>query len=61
MDFINPWIQAGRTSGKIVVIWLLGQKNITINGQYITYPSGVPAKSAYLNQTSDGTVTFTAS
>ena len=49
MDFINPWIQAGRTSGKIVVIWLLGQKNITLNGQPITYPSGVPAKSVYLN------------
>ena len=49
MDFINPWIQAGRTSGKIVVIWLLGQKNITLNGQPITYPSGVPIKSAYLN------------
>ena len=61
MDFINPWIQAGRTSGKIVVIWLLGQKNITLNGQPITYPEGVSNSEAYLNWTSDGRVTFTAS
>lgn len=61
MDFINPWIQAGRTSGKIRVLWLLGQKNITLNGQPITYPEGVTNPSAYLNWTSDGTVTFTAS
>lgn len=61
MDFINPWIQAGRTSGKIRVDWLLGQKNIKLNGQPITYPSGVNNSSAYLNWTSDGTVTFTAS
>lgn len=61
MDFINPWIQAGRTSGKIKVNWLLSQKNITLNGSPITYPSGVNNSSAYLNWTSDGTVTFTAS
>lgn len=61
MDFINPWIQAGRTSGKITVQWLLGQKNIKLNGQPITYPSGVNNSMAYLNWTSDGTVTFTAS
>ena len=61
MDFINPWIQAGRTSGKIKVLWLLGQRNVTLNGQPITYPSGVNNSSAYLNWTSDGTVTFTAS
>ena len=61
MDFINPWIQAGRTSGKIKVDWLLGQNNITLNGQPITYPEGVPNLAAYLNWTSNGTVTFTAS
>ena len=61
MDFINPWIQAGRTSGKIQVAWLLGQQNITLNGQPISYPSGVTNSTAYLNWTSDGTVTFTAS
>ena len=61
MDFINPWIQASRTSGKIQVNWLLGQRNITLNGQAITYPSGVDNSAAYLNWTSDGTVTFTAS
>ena len=61
MDFINPWIQAGRTSGKIKVVWLLGQKNITLNGQPISYPSGGDNSTAYLNWTSDGTVTFTAS
>ena len=61
MDFINPWIQAGRTSGKINVLFLLGQQNITLNGQPITYPEGVTNPSAYLNWTSDGTVTFTAS
>lgn len=61
MDFINPWIQSGRTSGKLRVVWLLGQKNITLNGSPVTYPSGVPTSSAYLNWTSDGTVTFTAS
>ena len=61
MDFINPWIQAGRTSGKIKVSWIKGQKNITLNGQPITYPSEVPNVNAYLNWTSDGTVTFTAS
>ena len=61
MDFINPWIQAGRTSGKIQVKWLLGQKNITLNGSPISYPSGVSNLGSYLNWTSDGTVTFTAS
>lgn len=61
MDFINPWIQAGRTSGKIDVHQLLGQNNITLNGQPITYPSGVSNSIAYLNWTSNGTVTFTAS
>ena len=61
MDFINPWIQAGRTSDKIQVNWLLNQKNVTLNGQPITYPEGVDNSSAYLNWTSDGTVTFTAS
>ena len=61
MDFINPWIAAGKTSGKIIVFWLLGQKNITLNGQPITYPSGVNNSWACLNWTSDGTVTFTAS
>lgn len=61
MDFINPWIAAGKTSGKINVTWLLGQKSITLNGSPITYPSGVSSASAYLNWTSDGTVTFTAS
>ena len=61
MDFINPWIQAGRTSGKIKVDWLLGQNNITLNGQPITYPEGVPNLAACLNWTSNGTVTFTAS
>lgn len=61
MDFITPWIAAGRTSGKIQVEWLLGQKNITLNGQRITYPEGVSQSKAYLNWTSDGTVTFTAS
>ena len=60
MDFINPWIQAGRTSGKIEVDWLLNQNNVTLNGQPITYPSGVSYSLAYLNWTSDGTVTFTA-
>ena len=49
MDFINPWIQVGRTSGKIQVKWLLGQKNITLNGSPITYPSGVTSSNAYLN------------
>lgn len=61
MDFINPWIQAGRTSGKIKVHWMLGQVNITLNGQPISYPEGVTNQNAYLNWTSDGTVTFTAS
>lgn len=61
MDFINPWIAAGRTSGKINVKWLLGQRSITLNGSPITYPSGVSNASAYLNWTSGGTVTFTAS
>ena len=61
MDFINPWIQAGRTSGKIEVDWLLGQNNVTLNGQPITYPEGVTNTNAYLNWTSVGTVTFTAS
>ena len=61
MDFINPWIQAGRTSGKINVSWIKGQKNITLNGSPISYPSEVPNMNAYLNWTSDGTVTFTAS
>ena len=61
MDFINPWIQAGRTSGKIEVNWLLNQKNITLNGSPITYPEGVTNEKAYLNWTSNGNVTFTAS
>lgn len=61
MDFINPWIQAGRTSGKIQVNWLSGQKNITLNGSPVTYPSGIKEPNVYLNWTSDGTVTFTAS
>ena len=61
MDFINPWIQAGRTSGKINVPWISGQRNITLNGQPITYPSGVSNSNVYLNWTSNGTVTFTAS
>lgn len=61
MDFINPWIQAGRTSGKIIVNNLLEQVNITLNGSRITYPSGVQNYGAYLNWTSNGTVTFTAS
>ena len=60
MDFINPWIQAGRTSGKINVEYLLTQKNVTLNGSPISYPEGVSDTSAYLNWTSDGTVTFTA-
>lgn len=61
MDFINPWIQAGRTSGKIQIYHLLTQRNITLNGSPISYPSGVSNGNAYLNWTSDGTVTFTAS
>ena len=61
MDFINPWIQAGRTSGKINIQWILGQRNITLKGQPVAYPSGVSGSSVYLNWTSDGTVTFTAS
>lgn len=61
MDFINPWIQAGRTSGKIDVPWISGQRNITLNGQPVAYPSGVSGLNVYLNWTSDGTVTFTAS
>ena len=61
MDFINPWIQAGRTSGKIIVNNLLDQVNITLNGSRVTYPSEVQNYGAHLNWTSDGTVTFTAS
>ena len=61
MGFINPWIHAGRTSGKIQVAWIGDQKNITLNGSPITYPEGVSNSEAYLNWTSDGTVTFTAS
>lgn len=61
MDFINPWITAGRTSGKISVKGLLGQKSITLNGSPITYPSEVNSANAHLNWTSNGTVTFTAS
>lgn len=61
MDFINPWIAAGRTSGKINVTYMLGQRSITLNGSPITYPGGVSNASAYLNWTSNGTVTFTAS
>lgn len=61
MDFINPWIQAGRTSGKIQTAWIDSQHNITLNGQPITYPEGVKYDSIYLNWTSDGTVTFTKS
>lgn len=61
MDFINPWIQAGRTSGKIKTKWIQGQQNITLNGSPLSLPSGVVNGNYYLNWTSDGTVTFTAS
>lgn len=61
MDFINPWIQAGRTSGKIKTQYINAQENITLNGSSISLPSGVVNGIYYLNWTSNGTVTFTAS
>ena len=63
MDFITPWIQAGRTSGKLKTQYLEGQRNITLNGSPITFPEGSYGANGvcYLNWTSDGTVTFTAS
>ena len=61
MDFINPWIQAGRTSGKILTQWINAQMNITLNGSPLSLPSGAVNGNYYLNWTSDGTVTFTAS
>lgn len=61
MDFINPWIQAGRTSGKIRTQWIGGQRNITLNGSPISSLSTIVEGTNYLNWTSDGTVTFTAS
>ena len=62
MDFINPWIQAGRTSGKLRTMYLKSQKSITLNGSPITFPEGSYATdgTCYINWTSDGTVTFTA-
>ena len=60
MDFINPWIQAGRTSGKIIMYWLNTQHNITLNGSPLSLPSGIVNGAYYLNWTSDGTVTITA-
>lgn len=61
MDFINPWIQSGRTSGKIRTQWIGGQRNITLNGSPISSLSTIVEGTNYLNWTSDGTVTFTAS
>ena len=63
IDFINPWIAAGRTSGKLKTMYLKGQKSITLNGSTITFPEGSYAAdgTCYINWTSDGTVTFTAS
>ena len=63
MDFITPWIQAGRTSGKLKTMYLKGQNSITLNGSPLTFPEGSYAAdgTCYINWTSDGTVTFTAS
>lgn len=63
MDFITPWIQAGRTSGKLKTMYLKGQNSITLNGSPLTFPEGSYAANGtcYINWTSDGTVTFTAS
>ena len=63
MDFITPWIQAGRTSGKVKTIYLKGQRNITLNGSPLTFPEGSYGANGvcYINWTSNGTVTFTAS
>ena len=62
-DFITPWIQAGRTSGKLLTQYLKGQNSITLNGSPITFPEGSYGANGlcYINWTSDGTVTFTAS
>lgn len=60
MDFITPWISAGRTSGKIHVLNLLSQVNITLNGSPISNQGGV-SNDTYINWTSNGTVTFTVS
>ena len=63
MGFITPWIQAGRTSGKLRTQYLKGQRNITLNGSPITFPEGSYGANGvcYINWTSNGTVTFTAS
>ena len=61
MDFINPWIQAGRTSGKIKTPNINSQHIITLNGSPLSLPSEVVGDNCYLNWTSDGRVTFTAS
>ena len=63
MDFITPWIQAGRTSGKLKTMYMRGQVGITLNGSPITFPEGSYGANSvcYINWTSDGTVTFTAS
>lgn len=63
MDFINPWIAAGRTSGKLMTKFMKGQNGITLNSSPLTFPEGSYASdgTCYINWTSDGTVTFTAS
>ena len=63
MDFINPWIAAGRTSGKLKTMFLKAQKSITLNGSPITFPEGSYGTdgTCYINWNSGGTVTFTAS
>ena len=63
MDFINPWIQAGRASGKLKTRYITSQKNITLNGSQLNIPEGSISSNGacYINWTSDGTVTFTAS
>ena len=63
MDFINPWIQAGRTSGKLKTLYINLQLNLTLNGSPLNIPEGNIASdgTCYINWTSDGTVTFTAS
>lgn len=63
MDFINPWIQAGRTSGKLKTLYITSQTNITLNGSQLNIPEGSISSNGacYINWTSDGTVTFTAS
>ena len=63
MDFITPWIQAGRTSGKLKTQYLKSQNSITLNGSPLTFPEGSYAAdgTCYINWTSNGTVTFTAS